>query len=71
MVDISRFNKIFLLISNGSGNLVVIIPHFERISEHNRETRAIYQTVLHQTIDKGDLSVFDHGNGILDGHYVL
>jgi len=30
-VDRSRFNKIFLLISYGSGNLVIIILHFERI----------------------------------------
>ena len=70
-VDRSRFNKIFLLISNGSGNLVIIILHFERISEHSSKARAVYQTVLHQTIDKGNLSVFDFGYVVLDGRYVF
>jgi len=70
-VDRSRFNKFFLLISNGSGNLVIIILHFERISEHNSEARTVYQTVLHETIDKRNLSVFDVGHFILDGHYIF
>ena len=63
-----RFNKFFLLFSNGSGNLVIQIHHFGSISEHIGQAGELYQKVLYQAIDKGDFLVFDFGHHVLDCH---
>lgn len=63
-----RFNNFFLFFSDGSGNLVIIIPEFERISEHIGKVGAVYPSVLHKATDKGRIPFSNIRDLVLDGH---
>ena len=65
------FNKKFLLINSGSGNLVANNIDFEQLSRHIDQAGKLYQKVLYQAIDQGNAPFFELGTAFLDCRHVL
>ena len=65
------FNKKFLLINSGSGNLVANNIDFEQLSGHIGQAGKLYQKVLYQAIDQGNTPFFEFGTTFLDCSHVF
>jgi hypothetical protein len=65
------FNKKFLLINSGSGNLVANNKEFEYLSGHIGQAGKLYEKVLYQAIDQRNTPFFKLGTAFLDCRYVF
>lgn len=64
------FNKKFLLINSGSGNLVANNIDFEQLSGDIGQAGRLYQKVLYQAIDQRNAPFFEFRTAFLDCRHV-